>query len=283
MIFRKHIPTYPLSQYIEHIIYANGPQHFPYLMELPDGRINLVIELRVHTTNTLFTATSFTKANTVEPSFTGEHTMKHGWISGANAKAIVYKNNTDSAILSIRFAVGGFYALTKIPMSEIIHPGLEIELLLGSSFSRLYQRLVNETDINQNFQHIESYFQNYIQNNSFESSVVKFIHTNIHQPIDWLVSRSGYSQKHLIHMVKKETGFSPKYLQRLQRFQNVLGSLRQANGQVNWASVAYEHAYFDQSHFIKEFIHFTGLSPLEYLNRSVASEHNKLLTDIQLF
>lgn len=273
LIFKKHIPAYPLGQYIEHIIYANGPQPFPYLMELPDGRINLVIELHDNTTNTLFTDTNFT----------GEHTMRHGWVSGANAKAIVYKNNTNSAIVSVRFAIGGFYALTKIPMSEIIHPGLEIELLLGSSFHKLYQVLINETDIEKNFQHIESYFQNYLNDNSFESSVVNFIHKNIHQPLDWLVNKSGYSQKHLIHIIKKETGFSPKYLQRLHRFQNVLGSLRQYNGRINWASLAYEHAYFDQSHFIKEFIHFTGFSPVEYFTLNVASEHNKLLTDIQLF
>jgi AraC-like DNA-binding protein len=273
MIFEKHIPAYPMSLYIEHIIYANGPQSCPFLIELPDGRLNLVIELQANTTNTLF----------AEKNFSGEYNMKRGWVSGANAKAIVYKNNQNSAILSIRFAVGGFYALTKIPMSEIIHPGLEIELLLGSSFNKLYEVLINEPSIDLKFKHIELYFQKYIRNNDFETSVVKFIDHNITKPIDWLVHKSGYSQKHLIQMLKKQTGFSPKYLQRLQRFQKVVESLQQSNGAINWASIAYEHNYFDQAHFIKDFMHFTGFSPVEYYNINTSSEHNKILTDIKLF
>ncbi|WP_310586255.1 AraC family transcriptional regulator [Emticicia sp. C21] len=273
MIFKRHIPQYPMSQYIEHIIYAKGSQPMPYLMELPDGRINLIIELEEKSINTLYS----------ESNFEGKRTMKHGWVSGANAKAITYQNNNNSAIISIRFTVGGFYALTKIPMSELIYPGLEIELLLGSSFNRLYQTLINEEEIENKFQHIQHYFQKYITDNSFNTSVVKFIDKNIDKPIDWLVNKSGYSQKHLIHILKKQTGFSPKYLQRLQRFHKVINAIQQAKGQVYWSSIVYDHEYFDQAHFIKEFIHFTGISPLEYFKINNSSEHHKVLTDIILF
>lgn len=262
-----------MSQYIEHIIYARGAQPLPYLMELPDGRLNLIIELEENSLNTLY----------AESNFEGKRTMKHGWVSGANAKAITYQNNNNSAIISIRFTVGGFYALTKIPMSEIIYPGLEIELLMGSSFNRLYQMLLNETEIESKFQHIKDYFQKYIADNSFETSVVKFIDKNLDKPIDWLVNKSGYSQKHLIHILKKQTGFSPKYLQRLQRFHQVINAIQQSNGQVHWSSIVYDHGYFDQAHFIKEFIHFTSISPLEYFKINNSSAHNKVLTDIILF
>ncbi|WP_460470608.1 helix-turn-helix domain-containing protein [Emticicia fontis] len=272
MIFRKHIPQYPMSQYIEHIIYAKGSQPLPYLMELPDGRINLIIELEENSINTLYS----------ESNFEGKRTMKHGWISGANAKAITYQNNNNSTIVSVRFTVGGFYALTKIPMSEIIYPGLEIELLLGSSFNRLYQTLINEVEIENKFQHIQDYFQKYISDNTFETSVVKFIDKHIDKPIDWLVNKSGYSQKHLIHLLKKQTGFSPKYLQRLQRFHKVIHTIQQSKGQLHWSSIVYDHDYFDQAHFIKEFIHFTGISPAEYFKIN-NSEHNKVINDIILF
>lgn len=272
MIFRKYIPPYPLSQYIQYIIYAKGAQPLPYIMELPDGKLNLVIELESDSTNTLYT----------EGDFTGKYTMKHGWISGSNAKAIFYENNKHSTILSVRFTIGGFYALTKIPMSEIIHPGLEIELILGSSFNKLYQILINETSIDKIFQHVANYFVNYIHDNSFETSLVRFIDKNIDKPIDWLIHKSGYSQKHVIHILKRQTGFSPKYLQRLQRFHKVLDAIQQCNVPINWTSVAYEYGYYDQAHFIKEFIRFTGLSPVEYFSIDTASEHNKLLKDIKV-
>lgn len=272
MIFKKHIPPAPISQYIEQIIYAKGSQPLPYLMELPDGRLNLVIELE-DTVNTLY----------AEAGLKGKYTMKKAWLSGANARAITYQNNTNSAIISIRFAIGGFYALTRIPMSEIIHPGLEIELLLGNSFNRCYQQLLNEEDIDRKFNVLLDYFSSYIADNTFESSVIKFIDKNIDRPIDWLVNKSGYSQKHLISMLKKQTGFSPKYLQRLHRFQRVINAVQQSEGRLNWTSIVYDLDYFDQAHFIKEFVHFTGITPAEYFRINNASGHNKILTDIKVF
>jgi len=254
------------------MIYVKGTQSLPYLMELPDGRLNLVIELESDAVNTLF----------AEKNLGGRHTMKRGWISGANPKAIVYESNNESTILSIRFAIGGFYALTKIPMSEIIHPGLEIELLLGSSFNKLYQKLINETDIDCIFQHIEEYFRHYIPEDNFETSITAFVDNNLDQPIDWLVRKSGYSQKHLIHTLKKQTGFSPKYLQRLRRFHQVLDHIQQYDNEIRWTEITYQYGYYDQAHFIKEFIHFTGLSPVAYSEVHAASKHNKLFKDIKL-
>ncbi len=42
--------------------------------------------------------------------------MKNAWISGMQKQAIIYKNNPDSTIISIRFTIGGFFSLTKIPI-----------------------------------------------------------------------------------------------------------------------------------------------------------------------
>lgn len=272
MIFKKHIPAYPLSQYIQHILYINGPQQVPYLIELPDAKLNLVIELENDSVNTLYT----------DSKLQGERTMKRGWVSGSNAQAVVYKNNMHSTIVSIRFTIGGFYALTKIPMSEIIYPGLEIDLLLGNTANKLYQLLINEPEIDKIFEHIERYFINYIADNSFETSLVKFIDKNIDNPIDWLVHKSGYSHKHVIQVVKKQTGFSLKYLQRLHRFRKVLNAIQQQGPNISWTSITYDHGYFDQAHFVKEFIHFTGYSPAQYFNIHTGSDHNKIFSDIKL-
>ncbi len=49
MQVRKHIPAYPLSNFIEHIVYVSGALPVPYIKELPEGGINLVIELNENT------------------------------------------------------------------------------------------------------------------------------------------------------------------------------------------------------------------------------------------
>jgi len=63
----------------------------------------------------------------------------------------------------------------------------------------------------------------------------------------------------------------------------VVNYLQQNNNKINWSGIAYEFEYFDQAHFIKEFLHFTGLSPVEYFNINNAAELNKTFTNIKLF
>jgi AraC-like DNA-binding protein len=39
--------------------------------------------------------------------------------------------------------------------------------------------------------------------------------------------------------------------------------------EINWAAVFNECAYYDQSHFIKDFLEFTGRTPQQYLQENI--------------
>jgi len=41
-----------------------------------------------------------------------------------------------------------------------------------------------------------------------------------------------------------------------------------------WASMAAEHGYFDQSHLIRDFRGFTGMTPTGYLARRGPARHH---------
>ena len=262
-----------MSIYIEHMVYAQGYSPVPYVRELPDGGINLVIELVESTLNTVYT----------EAGLKGKYLMKNAWITGMQPCAIVYENQRNSAILSTRFTTGGFSALTSIPITEISHAGLEAELLLGNSFKDLYQKLINSNLILEKFLLMEEYFLSYPIDDKFESSVVKFLDKNIEKPIDWLIGKTGYSQKHVIHLTKKHTGFSPKYLQRLKRFQNTIKAIHLNKDQLDWTALTYAFDYFDQAHFIKEFSHFSGLRPTEYIrSQFLKADENQPVIDMVL-
>ena len=55
-------------------------------------------------------------------------------------------------------------------------------------------------------------------------------------------------------------GTSPKLLSRMVRFQNVLGHLV-SGANLDWAALAAELGYADQSHLIRDFSDFAQLSP----------------------
>lgn len=57
---------------------------------------------------------------------------------------------------------------------------------------------------------------------------------------------------------------TPKLFARVRRFQRAISLAGQAPT-VNWARLAADCGYFDQSHLIRDFVAFSGLTPADYL------------------
>src|SRR5262249_9111742 len=78
--------------------------------------------------------------------------------------------------------------------------------------------------------------------------------------------RIGLSQRRLIQVFAAEVGLRPNLFFRVQRFQRAREMVRHATPP-KWAAVAAACGYFDQSHLIRDFCEFSGLSPVEYLHQ----------------
>lgn len=85
-----------------------------------------------------------------------------------------------------------------------------------------------------------------VERNGFIENVLRGIQYGL--TVDEVADKVGYSSRQLQRKVTEETGFSPVQLRRIVRFQSVL------------SSGDYELRFADQSHLIKEFKAFTGLS-----------------------
>ncbi len=109
-----------------------------------------------------------------------------------------------------------------------------------------------------------------------------------------LSSESGCSRRHLIAQFRANFGMAPKTIARIRRFNlavaeiNRLGrsavqhpagkpylaleTASRASTKIDtpWANVALDCGYYDQSHFIREFGAFAGVTPVEFLRRMSA-------------
>jgi len=65
----------------------------------------------------------------------------------------------------------------------------------------------------------------------------------------------------------KKVGLSPKYYARIRRI-GYLMNLIAGKKKVDWATVFGECEFYDQSHFIKDFLEFTGRTPQQYLTEN---------------
>jgi len=74
----------------------------------------------------------------------------------------------------------------------------------------------------------------------------------------------GLSHRRLIEIFTGHVGVTPKVFARLQRFQRAVVIVQQARS-VDWAELAIGCGYYDQSHMIRDFSEFAGLSPADLL------------------
>ena len=81
--------------------------------------------------------------------------------------------------------------------------------------------------------------------------------------VESIAGTVGISRQHLARKFAHAVGVPPKTFARIARFRRVVRSAR--NTDVDWAELALEAGYFDQSHLIADFREFTGMSPVPFL------------------
>jgi AraC-like DNA-binding protein len=88
-----------------------------------------------------------------------------------------------------------------------------------------------------------------------------------------LAERVEIGAKRLIRLFTDEVGLTPKLYLRIARFEQLLAGIFHES-RVDWAQVALQHGYYDQSHLIRDFNEFAGMSPTAYLLRRGQAEHH---------
>lgn len=84
--------------------------------------------------------------------------------------------------------------------------------------------------------------------------------------IETMASSFGITTRYLQKLFVQHIGIPPKLYCKISRFQQSLQLLNRQEQSLT--SIAYDCGYFDQSHFIREFKAFTGLTPSNYSTQS---------------
>jgi len=92
-----------------------------------------------------------------------------------------------------------------------------------------------------------------------------------------LSAYTGYSERYLNQKIHEEFGMNPKNLIRLIRFQKSVSNLINSIHSINCTDTALDAGYYDQSHFIKEFMKLSGLPPTGYIRNLLDNGYDKKL------
>jgi len=186
----------------------------------------------------------------------------------------------------VHFKAGGVYPFLRHPLSELHNRVVSMDAIWGHFAAEIRERLYNAPTIQAGFAIFERLLLARLCEVPHGLDVVQYAIAEItrHQgtlSIQALSDRIGISQSHLGTLFKRLVGIPPKEMARLHRF-GYIHRLIDPTRTIDWARVAHQAGYYDQSHFNRDFIAFLGQSPSEYLRLRRQQytddpEHNHIL------
>ena len=251
-----HRPCPPLDRYIEGLWHADLRVTYRREKILPSPRLELIIN---------FGAPFLLERHVHESAMV----CTDAWLVGLQTGPLVNEPLAETLMIGVRFRPGGQQPFFNLPASDFTDSVVPLDDLWGAFAAEARERLASLQTVRERFLLLESLLLRRFRPPSRALPFVDAAVSAISQvdgalSIRGLAGELGVSQKHLAAQFRATVGLSPKALARTYRLQAVLQTIDPL-ASVDWARVAQDAQFYDQSHFNHEFSAFTGLSPGEYL------------------
>jgi AraC-like DNA-binding protein len=260
MFLRTYLPGPPLDESIDRFWFCSDTPSHPRERILPSGTVELVInlsedEIRIYDHS--------------DPN----HTRRYpgAVVSGPYRNCFLIDPVQHASIIGVHFRPGRAVPVLGVPVSELADAHVDLENLWGPSAAELRERLCTAATPEKRFAVLEEVLlrrllQSKSRHDAIPVALDAFEQADPAVKVRDLARRVGLSQRRFIQLFKAEVGLTPKLYGRVRRFQRARELVRKAT-EPDWVAVAVACGYFDQSHLIRDFGEFSGLSPMAYLNQ----------------
>jgi len=259
MLFRAYRPQPPLSDFVENFWLYSGFDS-PRLKEaiFPSGTFELVFNLRDDQFRIYKNAQS------------DEFQRQCGAIvSGPYAGPFVTDTALEACVMGVHFKPGGAFPFLGFNAHDLRDRHIDLESIWGSRSAEIRERLCGTASLVCRFRVLEQFLMSRLRCLERHSAVALALYSLKRagsQMTRELAHDAGLSEKRFIDVFRLEVGLNPRLFTRICRFQRVLTRVHRLSAQ-DWSQVAVNHGYFDQSHLIRDFLAFSGVSPADYVRR----------------
>jgi len=251
--FKKITPIPQLQNIIEKMWVFESGAEMPsddINLVVPNGRLRLLIPFRNSIAATIDGKLYLSKEDCI--TLTG--------IIDVPSKPALRAN---TGTIGIEFNPVGAYRFFPLKLSDINNKIYPITDILGKIGRQLEEEISNTETIKDKLFLLQQFLlkQPFLQNEDsiFEYCVEQIKLSRGRITIKELEKKTGYSSRWLNMKFKDKLGISPKNISSIIRFRQYYQALANNNETAFFETAFYEY-YYDQSHFLKEFKRFTGLS-----------------------
>ncbi len=255
--YRQYYPGRLLNEYIECFWeFRSSPgKENPMERLIPGGRIELVFNFGTPL-QWLVTPAAPSRPSPIVTQVLGQRDKLYF------AKTLGIVN-----LFGIRFKPGGINAFTDISASELLNQMVPADTVFTFPFIEWEPRLFEAKTTLEKIQMLKSMLFKVIKPTGTDwdwvhSSVETIRTTDKPISIQNLLEEKGQYYKRLERAFLRYVGYTPKYYSRIVRFNKALREM--ATQQKSLTHVATDCHYYDQSHFIKDFLLFSGTTPKQF-------------------
>lgn len=253
-----HHPSGPLASCVDTIWFASRGA-LPHSRErsLPTGRADIVIPLLQD---------SVLRYDSVDAP-QARH-LRGGVVSGAHDTFAVRGMGGASVVVGVHFKAGGAAPFMGSALGDLRNRTVLLDELWGPLAHELRERLQAARQVAHKLQIVEAALQSRLRAAAPVDAMVAWAVRALAQDpsaarIEAVQRASNCSPQQFIRRFEAAVGLTPKRYARVLRFNALLPRLVRV-GPIDWAEVAVDGGYFDQSHLIHEFKRLAGLTPAAY-------------------
>ena len=247
-----------LAAHVDSIWFASRAA-LPHRRErsLPTGRVDIVVPLLQDS------VVRFASVDDAEALH-----FRGAVVSGAHDRFAVRGMGGASAVIGVHFKAAGAAAFLGGALGELRNRTVLLDALWGPVARDWRERLQGAPSLAERFRIVELALLARMQAPSpIDGAVAQALRGIERDPstarIDALQRASMCSPQRFIHRFEAAVGMTPKRFARVARFNAMLRRLVQC-GKPDWAGLAAEAGYCDQSHLIAEFKRLAGVTPSVY-------------------
>ncbi|MBF0381960.1 MAG: helix-turn-helix transcriptional regulator [Magnetococcales bacterium] len=164
------------------------------------------------------------------------------------------------------------YEIFALSPLEIMNEDLTIADIFGlTTASLLYEEMESSANGEEMIKIFERYFTKIMLERDVEKNSLTTQLLKSSMSIKSLAKETGYSPRWLQKQYRDKFGISYKKIQNNRRFLDTIEGVNQrvlsGKNKINFLDLVYDANYYDQAHFIREFKKNTGMTPSNYLNQ----------------
>ncbi|MEO6216967.1 MAG: helix-turn-helix domain-containing protein [Sphingomonas sp.] len=195
------------------------------------------------------------------------------FVAGPHLRPALSRSSGSQAGLHIFLPLASLRRLVGVPMDRLIDQVVPLDALLGPAATGLCAALLDAPDMAGRIALLDaallSRFAAAPALAGAQRHALGLLRDRPDLDVAEVARTIGWSRKHLANRVQDAVGVGPRCWRRLLRFERLVAGLAEAPA-AGLAGLAFDAGYCDQSHMIREFREFAGLTPSDYLARNLA-------------